>query len=1474
MSYGHGDAAWVEVLAANLTREGLYVFLDKWEVIGGDQLARRLEGGIGRARTTVLVVSPLSMSRPWVNEEINAAIARAVAGEQRLIPVLLGDVDLPPFIAGRAWIDFRYVDSPDEYKRRFGELVRAIRGSPPGQRPEPGGEIVTPDLPARPEGPRLARLRITASDVRFSTAEREEQPYRHGGLDQHTSELIRQVRQARAGLNAGFRHAGAADDGDPDVLPLEDLGRALGQIFLGDRISQALAAEAISARHSNSAFRLAVEVDDPSLSDLPWETLTLPGQAMPLVLQDRIELYRSIARAEPVPAINIPGPLRILAVICSPERGRGELLDYEAELARILDIVNPTRRNQSAYIRVLNWGSPSRVRAALLEERFHILHISCHAEPGVLIMEDDGGEEDRVDAARFARDVLVADRGIPLIVLAGCSTAVSMPQGHDRDALVNEPAYAGLARELLHRGVPAVIAMTAPVTDRYAIAIGGRLYRELAARASPQPLAALSEARRQQEDERRVEAGRGGIVVPAEWSTPTLFLAGPSLPMFHAEDGYEEIYERIGGSDGLDLPARRIGEFVGRRAELRQLLRTLRQDCPGVILHGIGGVGKSSLTAQLIDDLGRRTGLIVCLTGPTSPHAVLQALRIQLLSHCLERGLGEGNPIRRIAAALRDPSQGWQEMLSLLAGTLFPRLPVLLILDNFEDNLVADGQGSEYRVRDEELASFIAAWLRSSPLVRLLVTSRYPFQLPGGMERRMTFHHLGPLSEAETRKMFWRLPALDALSPEDQKRAYTDVGGHPRTLEYLDALLRGGSARFHDVAERVEDLLRRRSIDQPGLWLRGMRDDLDRALAEAVTLAADDVLLKALLERVDSIPLARAMLDGVSVYRRPVEYAGVAWMVSENESSAEAPHSTPFDAPEDTRQVLNALLAFGLITPVKSPLREDEDQDCYVVHRWTASRLGKLIPATALAQAHAKAASYLSRRVQTPQDAMQDILTLIEARYHYSRAGQVRHIPRITGAICDQLERWGAWDWVEQLCSETLEEPGLEPLSRGAFLLRMGAIARNRGDYRRAEELILEAIRLTEQDGNPISRAQADHEMGLTALDQGKYESAEQWLRKSMTLNLEADNPYGIGADYGSLGSLATDRGDYKGAEEWYRMAVAADEAVDNMYGVSASYHNLSGLAIVRGSYQEAEDLERRSLAINQQMNDPKGIAANHHNLGRIAFQREDYAEAERSYQQELNISEQFGIWESVVTAWYHLSNVALKRHDLDWAKECANRALSLFQEKGHKEHISRSHHQLGIIAQERGDLAEAESHYRISLDIKQEADDRAGIASTCHQLGEVAYKQERYEDAERWYRQAMALNQELGRPGDLIGNYHMLGLLAARRADIRLAENFFQRSLALSAELGSKSMLALTSFCLGELLAGTARPAEAVRWILQSMVIHQETRSDDIRGDILLLYVVRSALGDQKFADILRDYLGPASVTVILTMTSAGRPE
>src|SRR5262249_29437886 len=145
--------------------------------------------------------------------------------------------------------------------------------------------------------------------------------------------------------------------------------------------------------------------------------------------------------------------------------------------------------------------------------------------------------------------------------------------------------------------------------------------------------------------------------------------------------------------------------------------------------------------------------------------------------------------------------------------------------------------------KNPQLADCLRRWLRAPGRSRLRVTCRYPVVLPQHAERRMLDWHVGPLSLAETRKLLWRLAGLTALSPADQRPAYADVGGHPRALEYLDALLRGGRTPFPNVAERLETAPERRGIARPDTWMQGVAGDLDRALAETVTLAADDVLL-------------------------------------------------------------------------------------------------------------------------------------------------------------------------------------------------------------------------------------------------------------------------------------------------------------------------------------------------------------------------------------------------------------------------------------------------------------------------------------------------------------------------------------------------------------------------------------------------------------------------------------------------------
>src|SRR5262249_9181660 len=124
----------------------------------------------------------------------------------------------------------------------------------------------------------------------------------------------------------------------------------------------------------------------------------------------------------------------------------------------------------------------------------------------------------------------------------------------------------------------------------------------------------------------------------------------------------------------------------------------------------------------------------------------------------------DNDPWRRLAAEVRRPDVDWEERLELLSTNLLEQEQLVLLLDNLEDNLDAQQQ-----CKNPQLADCLRRWLRAPGHSRLLVTCRYPVALPQHAERRMLAWHVGPLSLAETRKLLWRLPGLNALSPADQR---------------------------------------------------------------------------------------------------------------------------------------------------------------------------------------------------------------------------------------------------------------------------------------------------------------------------------------------------------------------------------------------------------------------------------------------------------------------------------------------------------------------------------------------------------------------------------------------------------------------------------------------------------------------------------------------------------------------------------
>ena len=102
------------------------MWFDQWEIRVGDSLLGRIGGGIRSNDFLMVLLSPDSVKSEWVKKELSEAMSREIA-EKRVVvlPVLVRDCEIPPFLTDKRYADFRA-----DYERGLDELIEAIRHHP------------------------------------------------------------------------------------------------------------------------------------------------------------------------------------------------------------------------------------------------------------------------------------------------------------------------------------------------------------------------------------------------------------------------------------------------------------------------------------------------------------------------------------------------------------------------------------------------------------------------------------------------------------------------------------------------------------------------------------------------------------------------------------------------------------------------------------------------------------------------------------------------------------------------------------------------------------------------------------------------------------------------------------------------------------------------------------------------------------------------------------------------------------------------------------------------------------------------------------------------------------------------------------------------------------------------------------------------------------------------------------------------
>jgi hypothetical protein len=102
-------------LAERLMANGVDVWLDEWEIHAGDSLRRKMEEGLANCTHFVVILTPNSLHKPWVETEIDAGFVRAVGGESHFIGLRagVGVSELSPFLRSLRCPEIRLGETTD-----------------------------------------------------------------------------------------------------------------------------------------------------------------------------------------------------------------------------------------------------------------------------------------------------------------------------------------------------------------------------------------------------------------------------------------------------------------------------------------------------------------------------------------------------------------------------------------------------------------------------------------------------------------------------------------------------------------------------------------------------------------------------------------------------------------------------------------------------------------------------------------------------------------------------------------------------------------------------------------------------------------------------------------------------------------------------------------------------------------------------------------------------------------------------------------------------------------------------------------------------------------------------------------------------------------------------------------------------------------------------------------------------------------
>ena len=599
--------------------------------------------------------------------------------------------------------------------------------------------------------------------------------------------------------------------------------------------------------------------------------------------------------------------------------------------------------------------------------------------------------------------------------------------------------------------------------------------------------------------------------------------------------GLEKQRRKIKESRHFIDKAPKISYFVGRKAELDTIYSYFEKEpCKIIIVHGIAGIGKTTLAVKLLDNLYSKKNLFW--------YRFHEWDTIRNILTSISKFFEYFNKIELKDYLEHNQNIDLNEVAEILENE-FDGLNAIFFLDDF------------HKINDQLLSLYtlLREMLERVTGVRFLIFTRsiIPFydRRDVVVKKLIAELELGGLNEEESKELLkYRQIKIDNFN-----QIYKLTKGHPLSLELLDPEM-DLEAQKNIKIYLEEEVLTRLAIREKSLL------KIASVFRYPVPAEGFFIFEKAQISRETLSVLTRKTLikeskEGYEVHDMIRDFF-YNYLTRQEQISY---HRKIGKFYLTQLKMINNILKKKISTDFlpRNLIKSFTDtKDIKNQSKLNGTKAGNVEP-------------LLENRARG----------IIEAQYHFLMAEDFNRAAEVAIIMGHELLNLS---YAEEFL-DNLEKIELEKLSNEYWMdlkILKGDVQKALGDLPRAQELYKQSLYTAETENNQTKLAELYRKLGSIHEKLNDYETAIELLTKSLKISKMLGDAKNISDTYGNLGDVYWKMSEFNKSNKFYNKCVESAEEISDLSGRAKTYLSLGIISAKRGQFEESIKYYERCLDI------------------------------------------------------------------------------------------------------------------------------------------------------------------------------------------------------------------------------------------------------------------------------------------------------